>query len=134
MQVCNAEASQVLFAFNRWGGAGGLADLGIGNRAGNYLDWIFAQNATSYIVKTLQVFVLPTPPPLSINRAHFTGPSQFSLSWEAQAGATYSVYKKLGLDSPAWTRIGEVTAISNTAAFTDYQSTDATSFYRITEP
>ena len=40
MQVHNHIAKQVLFAFNRWGGVGGVADLGIGNngKTGNYLD------------------------------------------------------------------------------------------------
>ncbi|MCX6928550.1 MAG: GDSL-type esterase/lipase family protein, partial [Verrucomicrobia bacterium] len=62
MQVHNHDSNQVLFAFNGWGGAGGIADLGVGNGIGNYLDWMFAKNATNYTVKTLQVYVLPTPP------------------------------------------------------------------------
>jgi lysophospholipase L1-like esterase len=131
MQIHNHDARQVLFAFNRWGGFGGVADIGIGNRAGNYLDWMFAQNASTYIVKTLQVFVLPTPPPLSINRTYFSGPSQFTLRWDAKIGNTYSIFKKLALDTPAWTKIGEVVGVTNTAAFTDFQSADSTSFYRI---
>jgi hypothetical protein len=131
MQVHNHDARQVLFAFNRWGGFGGVADLGIGNRAGNYLDWMFAQNASTYIVKTLQVFVLPTPPPLSINHADFSVPAQFTLRWNAKVGITYTIYKKPALDAPASTKIGEVVGATNTAAFTDFQSTDSTCFYRI---
>jgi lysophospholipase L1-like esterase len=62
MQIHNHDAGQVLLAFNRWGGAGGNADLGIGNRPGSAdMDWTFAQNAATYAVKTLQVFVLPEP-------------------------------------------------------------------------
>ena len=67
MQIHNHVAQQVLLAFNRWGGAGGNADMGIGNRPGTAdIDWTFAQNAATYAVKTLQVFVLPptnTAPP-----------------------------------------------------------------------
>ena len=65
MQVHNHDASQTLFAFNRWGGAGGTADLGIGNRPGYAdTDWTTAQNASAYTVKTLQVFVLPATNPV----------------------------------------------------------------------
>jgi lysophospholipase L1-like esterase len=61
MQVHNHDSSQVLFAFNGWGGAGGIADVGIGNSVGNYLDWTFSRNATNFTIKTLQVYVLATP-------------------------------------------------------------------------
>ncbi|MCX6924303.1 MAG: HYR domain-containing protein, partial [Verrucomicrobia bacterium] len=58
MQIHNHDAGQVLFAFNRWGGVGGRADLGIGTRpSGGDPDWTFAQNAATYAVKTLQVLV-----------------------------------------------------------------------------
>jgi lysophospholipase L1-like esterase len=133
MQVHNHDARQVIFAFNRWGGAGGFADLGIGNRSGNYLDWIFAQNAGSYTLKTLQVYVMPTPIPSSID-ARFTGPAQFKIQWVAQPGASYSVYKKLSLDGSAWNRIGGAFTISNTAAFTDSESTGSAGYYRIASP
>ena len=60
MQIHNAEAKQVLLVFNRWGGTGGAADLGIGNRTGTAdVDWTFAQNAASYTVRNLQVYVMP---------------------------------------------------------------------------
>ncbi len=60
MQIHNHAARQTVFAFNRWGGTGGAADLGIGNRAGSTdTDWTFAQNAATYTIKTLQVFVKP---------------------------------------------------------------------------
>jgi len=61
MQIANPEASQELLCFNRWGGAGGFVDLGIGNNPnpGSNPDWTFAQNSASYVVKTLQVYVVP---------------------------------------------------------------------------
>ncbi len=60
MQVHRPSASQVLFAFNRWGGNGSPVDIGIGNRPGSLdADWTFAYNAGSYAIKTLQVFVRP---------------------------------------------------------------------------
>lgn len=131
MQIHNHDARQVLLAFNRWGGFGGVADIGIGNRAGNYLDWIFAQNASAYIVKTLQVYVLPAPPALTIARGYFSTSSQFTLLWESRAGITYSILKKSPLVSPTWTKIGEVVGVTNTAGFTDFHPTDSTCFYQI---
>lgn len=59
MQVHNHDASQCVFGINHWGGAGGIIELGIGNYPSGNPDWTFANNATSYVVKTLQVFVLP---------------------------------------------------------------------------
>ena len=61
MQVHNNAAHQTLFAFNGWGiGGGRICDLGIGNYSGQHSDWTFAQNATSYTAKTLQIYVLPS--------------------------------------------------------------------------
>ncbi len=134
MQIHNAAAKQVLFAFNRWGGAGGTADLGIGNRSGNYLDWTFTQNAANYAVKTLQVLVLPALPQIRVMAARFQATGQFSVSWEATPGTSYSILKKQRLDSTAWTKAGVVTAASNSAGFIDSQATNETSFYRITAP
>ena len=70
MQIHNHDASQVLFAFNRWGGTGGTCDLGIGTGSTNP-DWTFAQNGSSYTVKTLQVFAIGTADlnPPTITRA-----------------------------------------------------------------
>jgi|GEM_PF-609792 len=70
MQVHNSGASQVLFAFNSWGGASSMASLGIGNNTGNTnADYTFMANAGTYAVKTLQVFVLPetNSPPALLN-------------------------------------------------------------------
>jgi lysophospholipase L1-like esterase len=134
MQVHNHAARQVLFAFNRWGGAGGVADLGMGNRSGNYLDWFLAQNADTYLVKTLQVFVLPAAPRLAIERAGLAGSASFSLRWSAQPGVTYSIYKKRAFDASAWVKIGETAAAANTAAFTDLEPVGDASYYRVAAP
>lgn len=71
MQLHNAAAGQTLFAFNNWGGAGGNADLGIGNNpapVSGGVDWTFTHNAGSYTVKSIQVLVRTaddaTPPAL----------------------------------------------------------------------
>ncbi len=60
LQVHNHDASQVLLAFNHWGGSVGTsyADVGIGN-GGGHPDWTFASNANHEVVKTLQVLALP---------------------------------------------------------------------------
>jgi sialate O-acetylesterase len=69
MQVHNWAAGQTLFAFNGWGEAPENADLGIGPSPGEYPDWTLAQNASSYVSKVLQVYVLPgtvsAPTPLA---------------------------------------------------------------------
>jgi lysophospholipase L1-like esterase len=131
MQVHNHDAGQVIFAFNRWGGYGGKADIGIGNYPSGEPDWTFAGNASSYAIKTLQVFVLPVP---SIKQAYFAAPSQFSINWDARPGAGYSVFKKPALDTSVWTRIGGLTATSNIAVFIDFDVTNRAGFYRVSSP
>ena len=84
MQVANAAASQMLISFNRWGGYGGVVDLGIGNDPTGNPDWTFAQNAAGYTVKTLQVFVLPTSnnnPPVLVGADGETGLTNVVLSF-----------------------------------------------------
>ena len=56
-QIHNHGAAQTLFAYNRWGGAGGNGDLGIGNQGAGEPDWTFAQNANTYTTKNLQILV-----------------------------------------------------------------------------
>lgn len=131
MQVHNHDARQVLFAFNRWGGVGGIADIGIGNRAGNYLDWIFAQNAATYLLKTLQVFVLPVPASLRINEARFDDNQHFRITWEAKPGATYAIWRKLALDSSLWFKVGTVTVTTTSATFTDPDPAVSAAFYQL---
>lgn len=69
MQVHNYGEDQTLFAWNRWDG-GGTGDLGIGNNAGNgHTDWTFMGNASSYSLRSLEVWVQPTltvPEPTSL--------------------------------------------------------------------
>ena len=72
MQVHNTTLGKTLFGFNKWGGAGGNADLGIGSRTDSLdTDWTGAGNAGNYIVKTLQVFVKldasDTTPPIPLS-------------------------------------------------------------------
>ena len=62
MQIHNYGAGQTLFAFNRWGGANGNVDIGIGNQIGGsgHPDWTFAVNAGNYVVKHMYVLAYPT--------------------------------------------------------------------------
>jgi hypothetical protein len=70
MQIHNYGAGQTIFAFNDWNDSSGtgICDLGIGNYSGTYPDWTFASNATNYVSKLLQVYVLPNggPPPPAV--------------------------------------------------------------------
>ena len=108
LQIHNHNSSQVLLAFNRWGGIGGNADIGIGNNVGNYLDWTSSQNAAGFAIKTLQVFVLPADrapaPKIAANLDASRG--QLSMQWGARPGTSYSIWKKTRLDSPSWTKCG----------------------------
>ena len=63
MQIHNHDASQVLFAFNRWGsGFTGTTDIGIGTNSveGQNPDYTFAENAASFATRNLYVLVRPT--------------------------------------------------------------------------
>ena len=73
MQVHNYANGQTLFAFNGWGRTGQyLVDLGLGNYSGTNPDWTFAQNASSYVYKKLQVYVANVAPPrvLTVNSSN----------------------------------------------------------------
>ena len=60
MQLADSGASQMLFAFNNWGGNGGNIYIGIGNNTSTAdADWTHVGNSTNYTVKTLQVFAMP---------------------------------------------------------------------------
>jgi sialate O-acetylesterase len=65
MQVHNYGAAQTLLAYNDWGGnpTYDVDDVGIGNNpaVGGNPDWTFQRNASSYTLKRLEVWVLPTP-------------------------------------------------------------------------
>ena len=67
MQLHNHDASQVLFAFNRWGGGfAGMSDIGIGNRTFDNPDYTFAENGANFTTRKLYVLVregAPTFPP-----------------------------------------------------------------------
>ncbi len=64
MQVHNHGASQVLWAFNRFGGnPGERDDLGIGNAPTGEPDWTFAQNTETYDTRLLEVWARPVPEP-----------------------------------------------------------------------
>jgi hypothetical protein len=81
MQVHNHGVGETLLAFNRWGtnNQDCVLDLGIGNNPGggvssctgaNWPDWTFANNASTYTVKNLEVWVngaaIPAPATLAL--------------------------------------------------------------------
>ena len=59
MQIHNVPAGQTLLSFNRWGGTGGAADVGIGNNPVDDPDWTLSGLAPVYPIKAIQVFVKP---------------------------------------------------------------------------
>ncbi|YCM42736.1 hypothetical protein V2O64_15590 [Verrucomicrobiaceae bacterium 227] len=63
MQIHNNEASEVIFAFNRWSNnTTENLDIGIGNNPDGEPDYTFAQNSASYGTRRLYVFVRPGEP------------------------------------------------------------------------
>jgi hypothetical protein len=137
MQVHNSEASQVLFSFNRWGGNGSPVDVGIGSQPSGNPDWTFSYNAGNYTERNLQVYVLTDKPVIQtfkILTAQRSTPGQFTLTWEAKSGVTYSILKKSSLSAATWTKAGEISATSDLASFTDTQASGATSYYLISVP
>lgn len=61
MQIHHSAAGQTLLAFNGWGKVGAFGvDLGIGNRPEGHPDWTFAQNASRYSSRLLEVYVANT--------------------------------------------------------------------------
>ena len=61
MQIHDFARGETLFAYNRWGGAAGVSDLGIGNAPSGNSDWTFAQSADDYTLRRLQVLVRERP-------------------------------------------------------------------------
>ena len=75
MQIHNYGAGQTLLGYNDWGGNPALPidDIGIGNNtiANSFdglvhPDWTFSQNADSFTLKSLEVWVQPVPIPAAI--------------------------------------------------------------------
>ena len=136
MQVHNHDAKQVIFAFNRWGGWGGVADLGIGNNPFGYPDWTFATNASNYTIKTLEVYVLLNQRPFKILTAGFPAAGNFRVTCESQSGTAYSLWRQLEIrtGTGTWTRVAQTNATSNTVALEDSQGTNRAGFYQIRTP
>lgn len=61
MEIGNTAAGQSIITFSNWGGNGGDNNVGIGNQPTNNPDYTFANNASSYVIKELQVVVNNTP-------------------------------------------------------------------------
>lgn len=134
MQLHNAGASQVLFAFNNWGGNNGIGDVGIGNYSGANPDWTFAGSAANYAIKTLQVYALATQTSFKILSNGFPAAGKFSVTCEAQSGSAYSLWRKLDVTSTTWTKVAEGTATGATITLVDTQATNRAGFYRVQTP
>ncbi|MFT7624471.1 MAG: hypothetical protein ACI9WU_003659 [Myxococcota bacterium] len=63
LQVHDTEAGVTLLAYNAWGNAAAVGDIGIGNAPAAEPDWTFANNAAGWDIKTLSVWVFEAPPP-----------------------------------------------------------------------
>ncbi len=67
MQVHNHGEGETIFAYNAWGSASRVGDLGIGNNGNGHPDWTFKDNAGSYEVKNIYVLVEPGQIALSLS-------------------------------------------------------------------
>jgi hypothetical protein len=134
MQVHSASSSRVLFAFNNWGGNGGMADIGIGNQPSGHPDWTFAGNAPAYSIKTLQVYALAPRPPFQILQHGFTTTNTFAVTGSTRPGTTYSLWRNTNLASTNWIPIAQALASGTNLIFTDTAVTNGTAFYQIRIP
>ncbi len=64
MQVHDTKNGVTVLAYNAWGSAGRVGDVGIGNSDTGEPDWTFAENAATYDLKTLSVWVVKGAPPV----------------------------------------------------------------------
>jgi hypothetical protein len=134
MQLHNADAREVLFAFNNWGGNATIADLGIGTNPHGQPDWTFAGNAASYTIKTLQVYVLTRRKSCNIVGQTFQPEGGFKVTCEATPGATYSLWRKSNLSAETWVQVAATTATAETVSLVDSQASDQTGFYQVRTP
>jgi hypothetical protein len=136
MQVANPAASQELFCFNNWGGNGGTAAIGIGNdpAPGSNPDWTFAANADTYVVKTIQVYVLSNQKPFKITGQGFQSSGQFAVTCESQGGSAYSLWRTLDLKSGSWIKVAGATATGSSTTLVDTQATNHASYYEVRTP
>ena len=144
MQLANAAASQMLFSFNGWGGNGGNADLGFGNNpdlSGNP-DWTGEHNAAGYVVKSLQVYVLPQlivssphiPPTLAIRH------NGANLEFSGANGTPLAGYVILSSTNPAVPLSSWTPVVSNSLdtagafAWTNALDNASARFFRVLLP
>nr|HPM81869.1 autotransporter-associated beta strand repeat-containing protein [Candidatus Anammoximicrobium sp.] len=131
MQVHNHGAAQTVFAYNRWGSAGGTSDLGIGNDpapVSGGVDWTFAQNANSYTTKVLYVLVRPvqvqTLPPAPV-----APPAPAGLVSNAPELADYQLVYRKELPLTANYSSGPVAYDENYVSRVPYGSFDRVAYY-----
>ncbi|MFT5130426.1 MAG: VCBS repeat-containing protein, partial [Rhodothermales bacterium] len=100
-QIHNHGAGETIMVYSGFG-SNDADNLGIGNRSTSHPDWTFANNAASYTIKNLQVFVLsngllsndsdPDGDPLIVNGAATSGqPGAGALSATSAQGASVTV-------------------------------------------
>jgi len=134
MQIHHPVAGQVLLAFNHWGGTAGLGEVGIGNAPGSDPDWTFAANASRFLVKRLEVYVLPGPKSFRIINAQIRIRGGLALTWLGEPGTSYSVLMKTSLNSEDWRKIDELVATNEVVVFKNFKLSDLTSFFQIRSP
>ena len=101
MQIRDTSQDQNIIAFNRWGGIGGNADIGIGNRSTGTPDWIGAQNASSYELKKLQVLVRTcsdTVPPVLMSAAADYSRTQITVTFDEPVRPETLIAENFDLD------------------------------------
>jgi Pro-kumamolisin, activation domain/Subtilase family len=89
----------------------------------------FTDDPADYALDDISVVPIPTPRIVS-----FAGTNgSFSLTWKSLAGAKYQVQASSDLGTGTWTSLGvPLTAVGDTASYSDLVTTDAQRYYRIT--
>ena len=126
MQIHHPAGDRVLFAYNGWGNGWGISDLGIGNNLGNSnSDWTFMVNAGEFLLKQLQVLVLPrrNGPPVT-------------LRWPAQAATAVVLQRteSIAAGDTVWIPLTQLVSQVDGHFEVTLEAESAAGFFRLVTP
>jgi hypothetical protein len=137
-QVHNYDASQTIFALNRFVGGGGNIDLGIGNNTGNANpDWTFMSNANAYTTRKLWILVesginFINQPSTTAQNACINGtvsPLTVSTSINSGTLTSYQWYSNTASSNTGGTLVATNTTSLTTNSYTPSTSAAGTLYY-----
>ena len=107
----------------------GYTDTGLANGPTYYYE-ISALNAAGQSANSSQVSATPVGPPLVLSAAQATG-EKFTLQFNGADGQSYVIEMSTNLVDGNWTPVFTNTQSGGVFVFTNYDMTNAASFYRV---